>query len=179
MTPAPIPTVPAYASACSGSVRYSSACSCLGYTAPTSAPTSTCLSPAQATSIVETFASFLTAPQASSFSSQANALLADNFTDTSGSIDFLAQQNVWKMRVSTPIPTLTTLDIFYTCNKIAWRWLAQGIGSGQYEVKGIDTFTITHWKSSMPFMHVRISFQGSEYRCSPPHGLPCWYSFQC
>ena len=41
-----------------------------------------------------------------------------------------------------PIPTLTTLEIFNTCNKIAWRWVANGIGSGKYEVKGIDTFTI-------------------------------------
>jgi hypothetical protein len=37
---------------------------------------------------------------------------------------------------------VTTLDIFYTCNKIAWRWVATGIGSGKYAVKGIDTFTI-------------------------------------
>ncbi len=96
MTAAPTPTVPAYASACSGSARYSSACSCWEYTAPTS----TCLSPAQATSIVETFASFLTAPQAPSFASQANALLADNFTDTSGSINYLARQNVWSMSFS-------------------------------------------------------------------------------
>jgi hypothetical protein len=42
-----------------------------------------------------------------------------------------------------PIPSITTLDIFFSCNKIAWRWLATGIGSGQYEVKGIDTFTVT------------------------------------
>ncbi|EXJ89688.1 hypothetical protein A1O3_02755 [Capronia epimyces CBS 606.96] len=153
LSPFPTPTVPAYASACSGSVRYSSACACLGYTA---SPTHSCLSPAQATSIVNTFASLLTAPQAPDFTSKANALLADSFTDTSGSINFLAGQNISAVTFPSkaafiggqgaqpPIPSLTTLDIFYTCDKIAWRWVAQGIGSDQYEVKGIDTFTITH-----------------------------------
>lgn len=91
MSPFPTPTVPAYASACGGSVRYSSACACLGYTA---APTNTCLSQTQATSIVNTFASLLTAPQAPDFASKAKALLADSFTDTSGSINFMARQNV-------------------------------------------------------------------------------------
>ncbi|KAJ4509053.1 hypothetical protein HRR81_007311 [Exophiala dermatitidis] len=152
MSPIPTPTVPTYASACGGSVRYSSACSCLGYTAPTH---TACLSPAQATSIVNTFASLLTAPQAADFASKANALLADSFTDTSGSINLLASQNISGVTFPSkaaflagqgaqpPIPTVTTLDIFYTCNKIAWRWVGKGIGSGQYEVKGIDTFTIT------------------------------------
>lgn len=90
LNPVPTPTVPNYASACGNNARYSSACSCLGYTAPTY----TCISPAQASSIVSTFASFLTAPQAPDFSSKANALLAPNFTDTSGSINFLAGKNV-------------------------------------------------------------------------------------
>ncbi|EXJ70285.1 uncharacterized protein A1O5_06353 [Cladophialophora psammophila CBS 110553] len=149
--PVPTPTVPAYASACSGATRYSSACSCLGITAPTY----TCLNSPEATDIVSTFASFLTAPQAPDFASKANVLLADNFTDTSDSINFLAGYPlggktfpsktafIAGQGAQRPIPTLTTLDIFFSCNKIAWRWLAQGIGSGQYEVKGIDTFTIT------------------------------------
>ncbi|EXJ95636.1 hypothetical protein A1O1_00758 [Capronia coronata CBS 617.96] len=102
-----------------------------------------------------TFASLLTAPQAPDFASKANALLADLFKDTSGSINFLARQNISAVTfpnkaafiagqgAQPPIPTVTTLDIFYTCNKIAWRWVGRGIGSGQYEVKGIDTFTVT------------------------------------
>ncbi|KIY01493.1 uncharacterized protein Z520_03045 [Fonsecaea multimorphosa CBS 102226] len=150
-SPVPTPTVPTYASACSGAARYSSACSCLGITAPTY----TCVSAAQATNIVNTFASFLTAPQAADFSTKANALLADNFTDTSDSINWLAGYPLGGVTFPSkaafiggqgaqpPIPTLTTLDIFFSCNKIAWRWLAQGIGSGQYEVKGMDMFTIT------------------------------------
>jgi hypothetical protein len=38
---------------------------------------------------------------------------------------------------------VTTQEIFFTCNKIAWRWVANGIGSGQFPVRGIDMFTIT------------------------------------
>ncbi|KAK6382320.1 hypothetical protein LTS17_004207 [Exophiala oligosperma] len=118
-------------------------------------PTGTCISPAEATYIVNTFASLLTAPQAPDFSSKANALLASTFTDTSGSINFLANKNVSGVTFPNkeafiigqgsqpPIPVLNTLDIFFSCTKIAWRWVAQGIGSGQYEVKGMDMFTIT------------------------------------
>jgi hypothetical protein len=85
-SPVPTPTVPAYASSCNGGLRYSSACSCLGV----AKPTYTCLSGAQATNIVSTFASFLTQPQATDFTTKANALLASDFTDTSDSINFLA-----------------------------------------------------------------------------------------
>lgn len=89
LSPSPTPTVPSYASACNPS-KYSSACACLDY----AAPTDTCITPAKATWIVDTFASLLTAPQAPDFSSKANALLASTFTDTSGSINFLANKNV-------------------------------------------------------------------------------------
>ncbi|KIW78127.1 hypothetical protein Z517_07960 [Fonsecaea pedrosoi CBS 271.37] len=179
-SPAPTPTVPAYASACSGASRYSSACSCLGITAPTY----TCVSSAQATNIVNTFASFLTAPQAPDFAAKANALLADNFTDTSDSINFLAGYPLGSTTFPSkaafiggqgaqpPIPTLTTLDIFFSCNKIAWRWVAQGIGSGQYAVKGIDTFTITpSGQISQVFAEFNSAAWAADYAgASPPSG---------
>ncbi|OAL40155.1 hypothetical protein AYO20_00575 [Fonsecaea nubica] len=177
-SPAPTPTVPTYASACSGASRYSSACSCLGITAPTY----TCVSSAQATSIVNTFASFLTAPQAPDFAAKANALLADNFTDTSDSINFLAGYPashfhskaafIGGQGAQPPIPTLTTLDIFFSCNKVAWRWVAQGIGSGQYAVKGIDTFTITpSGQISQVFAEFNSATWAADYAgASPPSG---------
>jgi hypothetical protein len=38
---------------------------------------------------------------------------------------------------------LQTLDIFWSCKKIAWRWISvSGIGDDAEKVKGIDTFTI-------------------------------------
>ena len=56
---------------------------------PTAA-TSSCLSGPQATSIVAKFESLLTGPQAPSFNATASALLANDFADTSDSIDSLA-----------------------------------------------------------------------------------------
>ena len=51
---------------------------------------SSCLSGPQATSIVTRFESLLTGPQAPSSNATASELLAENFTDTSDSIDSLA-----------------------------------------------------------------------------------------
>jgi len=146
---------PAYASACSGTARYSSACSCFGVTAaPT--PTATCLTDAQATNIVNQFASLLINPASPDFVRTAIALLADDFTDTSDSIDILAgiplgvttfpskDAFIGGQGQQPPIPSLQTLDIFHSCNKIAWRWLATGIGSGTFEVKGINAFTVNN-----------------------------------
>jgi len=113
-----------------------------------------CLTDAAATSIVNQFASLLTAPGASTFNATATALLAADFVDTSDSIDLLAgiplgsatfpnrEAFIVGQGAQPAIPTIQTLDVFHTCNKIAWRWLATGIGSGKDEVKGINTFTV-------------------------------------
>ena len=38
---------------------------------------------------------------------------------------------------------INTLDIITgNCNKIVWYWLFTGVGTKQYEVKGINIFTI-------------------------------------
>jgi hypothetical protein len=60
----------------------------------TSVPSPTCLSDSQATRIINAFSSFLTDPQAPTFSLAANALLADEFADTSDSINYLINQTV-------------------------------------------------------------------------------------
>lgn len=44
--------------------------------------------------------------------------------------------------VTPPLPVVETLATFHTCDKISWRWNASGIGSGQYEVKGIIVFEV-------------------------------------
>jgi hypothetical protein len=121
----PSAAVPTYASACSGlsfliysvrfsiltsetgSVRYSSACSCFGYTASTtakatarttttSAPKSTsdCLSDSDATAIVNDFINLLTYTQKNFNTTLANQLLADDFTDSSDSIDYILEAPV-------------------------------------------------------------------------------------
>jgi hypothetical protein len=93
----PSPAVPTYASACSGSVRYSSACSCLGYTGtttPTPTPTATCLSDSDATTILNGFVNLLTNTQQNFNTTLANQLLADDFQDFSDSIDYLLEAPV-------------------------------------------------------------------------------------
>jgi hypothetical protein len=90
-----------------GSVRYSSACSCFGYTAKTTAkttatttttstpkPTSTCLSKSDATAIVDDFINLITNTQSNFNTTLANQLLADDFTDSSDSIDYLLEAPV-------------------------------------------------------------------------------------
>lgn len=42
--------------------------------------------------------------------------------------------------MTPPLPVVQTLAVFATCDKISWRWNASGIGSNQYEIKGIINF---------------------------------------
>jgi len=49
----------------------------------------------------------------------------------------------WYSEVSKyPDTGIETLDIFHSCDKIAWYWLFPDVGSGQYRVKGSNLFTI-------------------------------------
>lgn len=41
------------------------------------------------------------------------------------------------------IGSMQDLLIFHDCEHIAWYWLANGIGDGAEEVKGINIFTTT------------------------------------
>lgn len=36
-----------------------------------------------------------------------------------------------------PLPVVQTLGVFATCDQISWRWNASGIGSDQFEIKGM------------------------------------------
>lgn len=37
---------------------------------------------------------------------------------------------------------MQTLGVFATCDQISWRWLARGIGSDAFEIKGIIAFDV-------------------------------------
>lgn len=158
-----VPTaVPTYASACSGTARYSSACSCFGFKASTTTahtptvtvhPSSTCLTPVQATQIVNKLGLLLTDPQGSGFAALATSLLADDFTDTSDSINFLA--GIPLTTVTFPsraafiagqgsqaaLTFLTTLNIWIGCDTITWRWRAVP-PPGVLPVTGINVMEI-------------------------------------
>ena len=117
-------------------------------------PSSTCLSPAQATQIVNKFGLLLTNPQGSGFVALATSLLADDFTDTSDSINFLA--GIPLTTVTFPsrdafiagqggqvaLTSLTTLNIWIGCNTITWRWRAVPPLGARLPVTGINVFEI-------------------------------------
>lgn len=114
-----------------------------------------CLMPWQAQAIVTAFNYLLANPQAPNFNATANALLSNDFTDTSDSIDQLAgipQGSVTFASKaafiagsgSQPPLYLSTLDQFNSCNKISWRWISDsGTGDNKERVKGIDNFYIS------------------------------------
>lgn len=44
--------------------------------------------------------------------------------------------------LTPPIPVVKTLDYFYSCNKLAWRWTGEQIGSSAFPVNGIITIDL-------------------------------------
>lgn len=37
---------------------------------------------------------------------------------------------------------MQTLDVFASCDQISWRWNASGIGSNEFEIKGMIVFDV-------------------------------------
>jgi hypothetical protein len=126
----------------------------------TPAANSTCLSGAQATYVVNSFINFLENTDfyvPGDFDLElANAVLASNFIDQSDSINFMIDVkypgsiqlgnitfdspqdfDVGQGEEQPPIPSVTTLNLEYGCNFIAWRWLAD-FGQGSNPVQGIN-----------------------------------------
>lgn len=115
-----------------------------------------CLSDAQATAIVAGFNYLLLQPSASNFASTADAILSDNFTDTSdsinqltgaaeGSITFDNKAAFIASSGTQPALNLATIDMFHTCDKIVWRWASTGgTGDDSESVKGIDVFEVNN-----------------------------------
>jgi len=121
-------------------------------TAATDCPSITCLTDDQAKQIVATFVYLLANPNATDFVNKSDALLTNNFTDTSDSIDYLSGSALGTITFanktafiagsgSQPPLVVNTYDVFHDCTKIAWRWVTvSGAGDDDDEVKGIDTF---------------------------------------
>ncbi|KAK5171751.1 uncharacterized protein LTR77_003387 [Saxophila tyrrhenica] len=113
-----------------------------------------CILPFQATAIVNGFNYLLANPKASNFETTANALLSNDFTDTSdsinqlagipeGSVTFASKADLIAGSTAQPPLILETLDIFWSCNAISWRWVStSGAGNDVTPVKGIDNFYI-------------------------------------
>ncbi|PSR78299.1 hypothetical protein BD289DRAFT_128045 [Coniella lustricola] len=114
-----------------------------------------CVAPADVDRFVSGYTYLLEFPGGPDFNSTAEDILAaNNFTVQSDSIRTLSglplgepaypSRDVYiaTQFVTPALPTVTTIDTFASCNKIAWRWTATGIGSNALPVNGIITFDI-------------------------------------
>ncbi|KAJ9606584.1 hypothetical protein H2200_008592 [Cladophialophora chaetospira] len=115
-----------------------------------------CLTQAEAETIVSQYISILShTPDIATANATAQALLDPNYTETSDSILSLEGQPLGGITFqgkaeyiggvlgAPPVEGITTIEILVAgTNKIVWYWNFLGIGSGQYEVKGFNLFTI-------------------------------------
>jgi len=113
-----------------------------------------CILPFQATAIVTAFNYLLANPQATDFNATATALLSSDFQDFSdsinqlagipeGSVTFASRDAFISGSSSQPPLVLQSLDIFWSCSAISWRWISvSGTGDDSIKVKGIDNFYI-------------------------------------
>jgi len=140
-----------------------------------------CLSAGDAAYLVSGFASLLTDFQAS----VANAILADDFTDTSDSINFLAGIPLGSVTFPSkaafiagqgaqPPIGFDVLNIdAVTCNVIAFRWVAS-VGSQQFPVKGINILYASKSSSGWQIDTVYSEFNSGAWvndiggTCTPP-----------
>ena len=75
-----------------------------------------------------------------------------------GSTTFVGKQVYLEGETYAPaIPSLTDLLIFHDCTYITWYWLANGIGDGAEEVKGINIFTTSADRSQIAADHLEFN----------------------
>ncbi|RMZ89028.1 hypothetical protein DV736_g3747, partial [Chaetothyriales sp. CBS 134916] len=100
--------------------------------------------------LVNQFKSVLSNPDRTAANATATVLVTENYVEESDSINILAGYPlggpsfsgrtafVQGVAGAPAIPGMSTLEVFHDCNRISWRWLAQGLGLSKYEVKGIN-----------------------------------------
>ncbi|KAK5055430.1 hypothetical protein LTR84_013180 [Exophiala bonariae] len=114
------------------------------------------LSQAFAEDVVAKFITILNHPDPAAANATAQALLADGYQEISdsilslegqplGGITFEGKQGyIEGVLAAPPVEGITTNEILVAgSSKILWYWTFYGIGSGEYEVKGFNLFTIT------------------------------------
>jgi len=111
-----------------------------------------CLTDSQANFIAAQFQSILTNPNRQGANVTAQTLVTTNYVETSDSINtlagyplggstFVGRTGFINGVVTAPaIPSMQTLAVFHDCTNILWRWLVTGLGSGEYEIKGMNHF---------------------------------------
>ncbi|EXJ87980.1 hypothetical protein A1O1_04907 [Capronia coronata CBS 617.96] len=114
----------------------------------------TCLNDTGVAYLVQGYTYLLEKPGGPDFNATANAILSDKFFVLSDSINSLSgrplgspaypskQGFIASQSLTPPLPVVATLGTFYNCASVSWRWNASGIGSNQYEIKGIINFDV-------------------------------------
>ncbi|KAK4212149.1 hypothetical protein QBC37DRAFT_197618 [Rhypophila decipiens] len=143
-----------------------------------------CLEDKQANFIVEKFKSILTNPDRSAAKATAEALIAQVYVEESDSINILAgytlggpsftsKKNFIDGVAAAPaIPSMKTLEVFHSCDKISWRWNVEGLGRQTYPVKGINTFVVDPCTGQIKATYIEFSSiaWGVDigWTCTPP-----------
>ncbi|KAI6909593.1 hypothetical protein D0869_11382 [Hortaea werneckii] len=145
-------------------------------------PLQTCLTPEQASCIVEQYIGIAdgTGYDNQSANATAQALISDDFTGDSGS--FSRCKNLDDLYATSkaqfisdvldygPWPDIHTNDIIFGCNKIVWYWTFPYVGTGQYEVKGFNLFEIN---SQYQICKTCIEFNSIAWGLDSNQGLLC------
>ncbi|KAG9768134.1 hypothetical protein ABEF95_012523 [Exophiala dermatitidis] len=113
-----------------------------------------CLNDTGVAYLVNGYTYLLEHPGGPDFNITANTILSDAFFVSSDSINTLSQRPLGQLAypskeafiasqfVTPPLPVVETLATFHNCDSISWRWNASGIGSNQYEIKGLINFDV-------------------------------------
>jgi len=115
-----------------------------------------CLSQSEAESIVSQYSSLLSHSDPTTANATAQALLADDYVEISdsilsleglplGSATFVGKQvYIGGILNSPPVLGINTLEVLVAgCTKVLWYWNFLDVGSGEYEIKGFNLFSIT------------------------------------
>jgi hypothetical protein len=77
---------------------------------------------------------------------------------------------------SPPIPNVMTVDSFHTCDRFLWYWEFDGLGSGQYRVRGvtIGTYDTTTGQVSKQVVEFNSLAWAADtgYTITPPANYP-------
>lgn len=114
-----------------------------------------CLAQSEAESIVNQYISVLAHSNVQTANATGQALLTDDYQEISdsilslegqalGGVTFQGKQNYINGVLSAqPVAGVNTIEILVAgCTKILWYWNFTGIGTGKYEVKGFNLFTL-------------------------------------
>jgi len=121
-------------------------------TTPTPAPI--CATEADANFVIDSFITLITNTGADFNTTLADELFAPDFQDISDSVNFLEEAPLGSVTFSNrtefievagtqpPFPNVTTLNYYYTCSEVFWRYRLDSGPMMPYPVQGINIFVL-------------------------------------